>query len=280
VASTIARARAASSAGSPVRKRPAAQRVELDLLIAAAVSDQGRVHRRNEDAFHLVIGGERSCVAVICDGISSASAGNVAAQTAARAAGEVLSEAIADCARDARQVTADAIRAAHDAVDQVPWTARADRAVPSCTLVSALWRDGEIVVGWVGDSRAYWIAATGTRQLTVDDSWAEEQIAEAVLTPEEAARDPRFHSITNWVGSDAPERPPGVVTIRPDAPGRLLLCTDGLWNYAPSPAELLTLIESLPAGAAPAAIARSLTDTALARGGRDNISVTIIDIDP
>jgi PPM family protein phosphatase len=263
-----------------VRERVAASRVELDLIVAAAVSDQGRVHRRNEDAFHLEVIGDGSIVIVICDGISSASAGDVAAQTAATAAGRALADAITASSPDAGAATVDAIRTAHEAVERVPWTTRVDRAVPSCTFVSALWCGDEIVVGWVGDSRAYWIAPDETRQLTVDDSWAEEQITEGLLTPEQAAHDPRFHSITNWVGADAPDRPPGVVFIRTERPGRLLLCTDGLWNYAPTADELGMLVDALPAGAAPAAIARSLTDTALARGGRDNITVAVVDVNP
>jgi PPM family protein phosphatase len=132
----------------------------------------------------------------------------------------------------------------------------------------------------VGDSRAYWFDAQESRQLTVDDSFAEDGLAKGVLTPEDAAHSPFLHTITHWVGPDAPERPPRLVTLRPDCPGRLVLCSDGLWNYAPTAEELGGLIEALPAGAAPAAVARALTDTALARGGRDNITVAVVDIDP
>ena len=59
-----------------------------------------------------------------------------------------------------------------------------------------------------------------------------------------------------------------------------MLCTDGLWNYAPSAGELGGLIDALPDGAAPAAVARALADTALDRGGHDNITVAVVDIDP
>jgi serine/threonine protein phosphatase PrpC len=263
-----------------VRARARAERVELDLTVAAAVSDQGRVHRRNEDAFHLEIVAERGVAVVVCDGISSATAGDVAAQSAARAAGGVLAQAIGDPTHGADEATVAAIEAAHLAVEQVPWTARSDRPVPSCTLVSAIWRDGEVTVGWIGDSRAYWLGPDGCRQLTVDDSWAAEQVTEGVLSAEEAARDPRFHWITHWVGSDAPDRPPRLHTLRPPTAGRLLLCTDGLWNYAPAPADLAALVDALPDGAAPAAVARSLTETALERGGRDNITVAVLEIDP
>jgi serine/threonine protein phosphatase PrpC len=175
---------------------------------------------------------------------------------------------------------AAAVQAAHAAVAEVPWTSRVGRAVPSCTLVCALWRGPEIVVGSVGDSRAYWTDATGTRQLTVDDSWAEEQVAEGLMSATEAMRDPRSHSITHWIGADAPDRPARVITLVPDRPGRLVLCTDGLWNYVATPGALHHLIELLPPGASAAALARALADVALHRGGRDNITVVVIDVDP
>lgn len=262
------------------RERSATDRIELDLAMAAAVSDRGRVHARNEDAFHVEVTGEGRAAAVVCDGISSASAGDVAARNAAMAAATVLGEAIADPTRDASAAMVEATRAANGAVEQVPWTTRVSRGMPSCTLVSALYRDGEIVVCSVGDSRAYWIDSEGTRQLTVDDSWAEEQVAEGLLTFEQASQDPRFHSITHWIGADAPERPPRLAAFRPDGPGRLLLCTDGLWNYVATLAEFGELIAALPTGASPAAVARALADTAVARGGRDNITVAVVDIDP
>jgi serine/threonine protein phosphatase PrpC len=257
-----------------------ATRVELDLAIAAAVSDQGLVHRRNEDSFHLEVTPDRHVAVVVCDGISSASAGNIAARDAAKAAGAVLGQAVADPETDASQAIFDAIQAAVDAVVQVEWTTRVKRVDPSCTLVSAVCRGSDITVGWVGDSRAYWFDQEESRQLTVDDSFAEEGIAKGLLTPEQAAKSPFLHSITNWVGPDAPERPPRTVSLRPERPGRLVLCTDGLWNYAPSAAELARLIGALPDGAAPAAVARALADTANERGGHDNITVAVVDIDP
>jgi serine/threonine protein phosphatase PrpC len=263
-----------------VRAPSSPDRVELDLTIAAVVSDRGRVHRRNEDSFFLEATGERTVTIVVCDGISSASAGNVAARDAAQAAGRVLATAMTDTTRDAGDATVEALLAAHGAVEQVEWTTRTRRVDPSCTLVSALCRRSEIVIGWAGDSRAYWVDSQGTRQLTVDDSWVEEGIAKGLLTPEEAARSPYSHSITNWVGPDAPTRVPHLISFTAEGPGRLVLCTDGLWNYAPTQAELGELIAAVPSTAAPAAVARALTDVALTRGGRDNITVAVVDFDP
>ena len=178
--------------------------------------------------------GERGVAVVVCDGTSTASAGNTAARDAAKAAGAVLAEALERHDRDATAAMTDAIQAAAGAVQEVEWTTRTDRVNPSCTLVSALRRTDEVVIGWVGDSRAYWIDAEQTRQLTVDDSLGQEGIERGMLTPEQAAASPVFHAITHWVGPDSPERPPRVVSLTPDRPGRLLLCTDGLWNYIPT----------------------------------------------
>jgi serine/threonine protein phosphatase PrpC len=141
-------------------------------------------------------------------------------------------------------------------------------------------RAGEIVIGWAGDSRAYWIDAGDTRQLTVDDSFAEEGIAAGALTAEQAARSPFLHAITNWVGTTAPARPPRMVTVRPDGPGRLVLCTDGMWNYAATTDALRELVDTVPDESSPVAVARALTDAALMQGGSDNITVAVVNLRP
>ena len=250
-------------------------RQELDLVTAAVVSDRGRVHHRNEDAFALAVMDDGSVAAVICDGISSASAGDAAARSAAEAALAVLTGGGGD-----PDLTVAAVGAAQAAVAGVGWTTRVDRGMPSCTLVSALWRDGALAITAIGDSRAYWVDDARARQLTVDESWAQEQIERGELTPEQAFSDRRSHAITNWIGADAPGRTPRVTRSEPQAPGRLVLCTDGLWNYLADVAELHELVGAMPADASAAAVAESLTETALARGGRDNITVAVIEIQP
>ena len=263
-----------------VRQRTPQDRQEIDLVVAAGVSDRGRVHRRNEDALHLATFGENGVVMVVCDGISSAVSPDLAARLAADAAGSALADALHDDSAALTDATAHAIHAAQQAVLGVPWASHAGRDAPSCTLVSAVCRDAELVIGWVGDSRAYWIAAQSSRLLTVDDSWAQEQVTAGLMSAVQAGSDPRAHSITRWLGADAPEDPPQIVTLRPAEPGRLVLCSDGLWNYAPNATDIAALLDALPSGATAHAVAHSLTDYALAEGGRDNITVAIVDIQP
>jgi serine/threonine protein phosphatase PrpC len=94
----------------------------------------------------------------------------------------------------------------------------------------------------------------------------------------EAAGDPRIHQITRWLGEDAPAGAPAVSAFVPARPGRLVLCSDGLWNYASQVDEFGALVQAQGAEAAPVAVARALVDCALSRGGHDNITVAVIDV--
>ncbi len=258
------------------------EHLELDLGWAAGVTDRGRHHPRNEDAFHLQLAGpatEGGVVAVVCDGVSSSVRAEDASAAAATAAGGVLAAVVAG-AGSLADATVHAADAANKAVAALPWTPTGQLASPSCTLVSAAVRDGQVAVGWVGDSRGYWIdgADGAVRQLTVDDSWAEAQIETGLMTEGEAEADPRSHAITRWIGADAPDLDARVVTLEPTEGGRLLLCSDGLWNYAPTLDEMARLLAGQPPEATPIDLARSLTEFARTAGGHDNITVVVIDL--
>ena len=242
------------------------------------VSDRGPVHHRNEDAFPLEVAGRH--VAVVCDGISSASAGNVAARDAARAAGTVLPNA-----RDgsgARPRAADRRRDRGGAVAavQVPWTTRArpGRPVVHARLRALPRPSGRDRLG--RRQPRLLVRRRRARQLTVDDSFAEEQIGAGLLTPEQAAQ---AHSSTRSRTGSARTHPsdrPACTSATRERPGRLVLCTDGLWNYAADARSSAGSSRSCRAGASAAAVARALTDMAITRGGHDNITVAVVDVDP
>jgi serine/threonine protein phosphatase PrpC len=255
-------------------------RDELDLSVAAAVTDRGRVHESNEDAFHVATTSDRAVAAVVCDGISSAAAADVAARRAAEVAGAALVDGLVRGGADLVAVTTAAFAAAQQAVLAVAASPRPGAEEPACTIVTAALRGREVVVGWVGDSRAYWLGPDNAALLTVDDSWANEQVVAGHLTEAQARIDRRAHAVTRWLGSDAPDEPPNVVTHLAREGGRLLLCSDGLWNYAPTARELAELVAQLPARSAALVVARALTDFAVAEGGRDNVTVVVIDVQP
>jgi serine/threonine protein phosphatase PrpC len=268
--------------GAPLGTLREHDRIELDAGGAGGVSDRGRVHRRNEDAL-FVHSSDGCAVVVVCDGVSMSAAPHVASAVAADVAGEALVAALHEGSGDGDRSEAIevAVQAALKAVLDVPWMPSPGDVLssPACTLVAAVWDGQELAIGWAGDSRAYWLGADGPALLTVDHSWAQEQVAAGVMTLEAAESDRRAHAITRWLGADAPEDIPQVVTFHPSGPGRLLVCSDGLWNYASTAGELAELAATAPEQT-PIGVARTLTDIAVELGGRDNITVAVVEVQP
>jgi serine/threonine protein phosphatase PrpC len=261
--------------------------MELESGPVAAVSDRGLRHHRNEDAFavgHTALAdGSPAAVAIVCDGVSSATRPDDASLAASRAAGESLLAALPQGTHP-QQAMHDAIVAAAHAVNSLagePATAREHaphQNAPACTIVGAVVTAGLLVVGWVGDSRAYWIPADRTAppaRLTEDDSWAAQMVAAGLMSEAEAYADERAHAITGWLGADAYELEPHTASFKPDRPGVVVVCTDGLWNYAESAEEMA---EAVPPDAAvrPLHSARVLVGRALDGGGHDNVTVAVV----
>ena len=251
----------------------------------AAVCDRGIRHHRNEDAVALAAAPDAGghAVLVVCDGVSSSTDSDVASLAAARAARDVLASApgIRSTAGVGTRVAAStkALVAAADAAnDAVVANTTAGPGNPaSCTFVAAVLDGTELTVGWVGDSRAYWLPESAApRLLTVDDSFAAEQIANGVSRAE-AESGPQAHAITRWLGSDAPDHTPRTVSLHLDGPGWLLVCSDGLWNYCSEAQDLAGVVaaQTRSAGSEPLALAGALVDWANAQGGQDNITVAL-----
>ncbi|WP_030866319.1 PP2C family serine/threonine-protein phosphatase [Streptomyces violaceoruber] len=253
----------------------------------AAVSDRGLRHHRNEDAFSVgctaLPDGARAQVAIVCDGVSSATRPDDASLAASRAAGESLLGALPRGTHP-QQAMHEAILAASHAVNALadePATAREQaphQNAPACTLVGAVVTAGLLVVGWVGDSRVYWVPAdraTPPARLTEDDSWAAQMVAAGLMNEAEAYADERAHAITGWLGADAYELEPHTASFKPDRAGVVVVCTDGLWNYAESAEEMA---EAMPPDAAnrPLHAARVLVGHALDGGGHDNVTVALL----
>ncbi len=257
------------------RHQPSARdRVEYSLGAVSGVSDRGKRRARNEDsmAFGQVAGA--GVAAVVCDGVASSERAEQASQAAADAAVDVLLNALIESA-DAEQAMVDAVSAACLAVEQLaeiePVEAGGRGVAPSCTFVAAVVTPSSVTVGWVGDSRAYWLAEEGSRQLTTDDTWAAQLVAEGVLTEEQASTDRRAHVLSRWIGADAGPVVPQVATLRPATTGTFLLCSDGLHNYRPQPEDLQPL---LPCGP------EDFVKVALDAGGHDNITVVLVPFVP
>jgi serine/threonine protein phosphatase PrpC len=234
----------------------------------AAVTDRGRAHRRNEDAVAVVVR-PAAIVAVVCDGVSTSTDPERASQAAADAAAEVLAGQDADFDR--------AFEAARDAVLALPVDRAASHVPPTTTYIAAAVDDRAATISSLGDCRSYWVDANGARQLTIDDSSAAAAVAEGGISMEEAMRLPNGHAITRWISIDAdPRWRPSTVRFEIPGPGHLVLCSDGLWNYAVDPETLAA--EMRAADGDTMARARHLVEFANRSGGRDNISVIVVDL--
>ncbi|MGQ4488497.1 protein phosphatase 2C domain-containing protein [Streptomyces sp. SAS_281] len=262
--------------------------MEQELGSVAAVSDRGLRHHRNEDSFAVsttaLPDGSAAVVAIVCDGVSSASRPDEASAAAASAANESLLESLPRGTHP-QQAMHEAIVAASEAVDRLAQEpggperdAHRHQNSPACTLVGAVMASGLLVVGWVGDSRVYWVPedrSTAPARLTEDDSWAAQMVATGLMNEAEAYADERAHAITGWLGADAYELEPHTASFKPDRPGIVVVCTDGLWNYAESAAEMAAAVPE-DAYARPLHGAQVLVGHALDGGGHDNVTVALL----
>jgi serine/threonine protein phosphatase PrpC len=259
---------------------------EQELEGVAAVSDRGLRHHRNEDAFTVAAArlpdGSPAVVAVVCDGVSTAYRPDDASAAASAAGSESLLGAL-ERGTGAEEAMRGALMAAFDAVtalaaEEDPPGSPGHHNAPACTCVSAVVTGPVFTVGWIGDSRAYWVPdnrSLPSARLTEDDSWAARMVSAGLMSQAEAYADERAHAITGWLGADAVDVDPHVAAFQPDGPGVIVVCTDGLWNYAESAAELA---EVLPADARvrPLHSARTLLGVALDGGGHDNVTVAVL----
>jgi serine/threonine protein phosphatase PrpC len=251
--------------------------VETGTAHAAGVSDRGH-HPHNEDAMVIAAArlpaGTPAVIAVVCDGVSTTPDAATASLAAAEAGSSVLVRAISS-GKDPAEASQAAVAAAATAVASLATGTGA--GAPSTTYVSAVVTTAAVTVAWVGDSRAYWLAGADPAQsarLTDDDSWAEQQVASGELSEAEAYADPRAHTITRWLGADADEIRPHVVTFTPAAPGAVLVCSDGVWNYVPAASALAAAVPQ--ARSAPLDAARELVRISLNAGGADNITAVLV----
>lgn len=271
-----------------------------DRASVAGTCHPGLARAHNEDTFTSAAGearGEPWAVLVACDGVSSSSRAEIASKLASQVARDALVEAVGAQApsrrgRDERTVVA-AIRAAHDAVCARARELPASDDPPGTTIVAALVRGKRLTVGWVGDSRAYWVPADAASEpalLTRDHSWVHDAVASGELTEEQAMRSPLAHALTRCLGPLEIVDPGDtsglsrrrVQEVEPDVAGRdlrgaghLVLCTDGFWNYFSSPAEVARLVRSAGPGASAQRVSRFLVNHALAQGGQDNVTVLV-----
>jgi serine/threonine protein phosphatase PrpC len=271
-----------------------------DGVLVAGVCDPGLRRPHNEDAQAFASGttdGEPWSVLVVCDGVSSSSHADQASAIASKTACDALAHFArsGDVSVEAGAVAvAHAIRAAHVAVCVHPVELGGEDPPGTTIVVSLVWRR-RLTVGWIGDSRAYWVSEHAAEQLTRDHSWTVEAVSRGDVTEAEAILSPLSHALTRCLGplevadaedlrgrSDAVGPRRRIAEVQPDlrardlvGPGWVVLCSDGFWNYFSKAPDVARLVRMGNGMSSPFRIARRLVNHALARGGQDNTTVLV-----
>jgi PPM family protein phosphatase len=232
---------------------------------SAGKTDPGRVRRRNEDAF--VVDPPLFAVA---DGMGGAQAGEVASRLAAAAFREYREADELAPEERVQAIIKEANRRIYD-------RARTDSEVSGMgtTVTAALLTDGRVVIGHVGDSRAYRIRNGRLEQLTDDHSLVADLMRSGRLTAEEAEGHPQRSVITRALGTD-PDVDVDTLVIEVEAGDLFLLCSDGLSTMV-SDSEVLQTVER---AATLDKAARDLVRAANTGGGEDNVTVVLFRLDP
>ena len=239
------------------------------LLKHGVATDTGNVRPQNEDAY--VASDQLFAVA---DGMGGHNAGEVASALATtllleRAAGQTLTpewfvEAITSINRTIHESAAES-------------TERRGMGTTICALALVNPRGEttepqQVALANVGDSRIYLARAGTFRQLSVDHSYVQELVTEGLITEEEARVHPRRNIVTRALGID--DRVAVDSWLIPLFTGdRFILCSDGLVDEVPT-ADIAALAAQQRE---PQMIADALVALAKRNGGRDNITVVVVD---
>lgn len=244
-------------------------------------TDTGRVRSNNEDSVAL---DEAHGVAVLADGMGGYAAGEVASGMACdfiraelgRWLGEASVAATDGDVRRAMDICVDnANRAIFGAASSNP-----TYAGMGTTLVLGVFRSGRLLMGHIGDSRAYRWRAGVLQQITKDHSLLQEQIDAGILTPEQAQYSANKNLVTRALGVE------DVVLLECHQHDLqhgdlILMCSDGLSDMLTDP-EITGVLAACPPSLPE--MGDALVAAANEAGGRDNIAVVLVraqgDADP
>lgn len=244
------------------------------LLRIGQASEAGRVRKHNEDQVECFVPQDEALLEskgdlfLVADGMGGHQAGGVASHDAVK---WVKQKYYADTSHDVGDSLARAFKVANQAIFK---RARADLSLGGMgtTLVAAVILGKTLYVANVGDSRAYLFRRKRLRQITLDHSWVEEQVQTGALSREQAEMHPQRNLITRALGT-RPEVEVDLFQMELQDGDVLLLCTDGLSGQV-SEQRMAESIRTMPP---PQAVA-DLVAEANEQGGRDNVSVAIVQI--
>ena len=225
----------------------------------------GNVRPSNQDAL-LVLPGRYGLFGV-ADGMGGHKAGDVASRMAVDYLARMLQNA-----RPAEALLRGGIQQANlqiyrEQLDNADWNGMG-------TTLTVIWEDDDrVLLGHVGDSRAYLLRCGRLSQISVDHSLVGEMLRDGLITPEQARRHPYRNVITRALGASE-DVLADISVLDKQAGDQYLICSDGLSEYVTTE-EMEEILLNRPMEQA----ADELLNRALQGGGRDNISLVIAEVE-
>ncbi len=237
------------------------------------MTDVGLVRKNNQDSYAIRILDDSLAIAVVCDGMGGAQAGNIASAVAVESFTAAIEAACKDGVPPDSGRKQELLRTACNTANAHIYErskSNPEYEGMGTTLVAALILSHEIYVVNVGDSRCYILSDGQLRQITLDHSLVQALVDHGDITPEEARTHPNKHLITRAMGIDDQVKS-DVFCIQRQAGDVLLLCSDGLSNVVDD--DLLQTELAKPD--APENVAKELMRLAMEQGAPDNVTVIL-----
>ncbi|MFM1851938.1 MAG: hypothetical protein RIS54_1622 [Verrucomicrobiota bacterium] len=232
---------------------------------AAALTDIGRVRRRNEDRLLL---DEPSLIFGVADGVGGLPGGAEAAELVLSSVGDAL-KANSDSMADFKGI----VRAASREVHKLGQKLSPSTGIGS-TLTIGQIRDRELVIGHVGDSKCYALRGGKFSCLTTDHTVENEVLARRARGEEVYFHEANRHALTRCIGQPG-DVDADVVTCALNARDTFLFCTDGISGLV----DEVELANFLSRDDEPDAILHEIVTLAIRRGGPDNATGVLLRID-
>lgn len=228
------------------------------------LTDIGLQRKRNEDGY--LIDREKGLL-VVCDGMGGHKGGHIASSIALDVLNSTYSP---ESPEEIPVALTNSIQIANEAI----WKkAQSDLRLNEMgtTVTAAVIHGAQLYVAHVGDSCLYLIRDHSIHKLTVDHTIAQKMLEDGLIEEKDRRSNPYNHVLTRALGV---ERSTLVDLIKQDIQeeDRILLCTDGLTDLMDENEILEILILKRDIETA----ARALVDTALSRGGHDNVTVVLL----
>jgi protein phosphatase len=239
-----------------------------------ANTDTGRARDNNEDS---VVFDEETSLAVLADGMGGYNAGEIASGMATAFIKSELSRWLTEAGEGAK--SKDVRRALEICVDNANLSiynsanSNAHYAGMGTTLVVAVFRDDKLMVGHIGDSRCYRARKGEFEQITKDHSLLQEQIDAGLITKEQSVNSSIKNLVTRALGVEESV----LLEINEyavEVGDIYLLCSDGLSDMVDDP----SIARIVSDGTDLTLKADSLIQLANLHGGRDNISVVLVEV--